>query len=120
MEAGGSFGMATSGSDGRAGKRPWRQHRPHCEDHSVKIGTSIQVDCSISEKLGPGERGDSEAFLVVLAGLRYAPPCPLSARRIFSGVNGISSMRTPTASKIALAMAGIGGVEHISPTPLPP
>ena len=49
-----------------------------------------------------------------------APPCSFSARRIFSGVNGISSMRTPTASKIALAMAGMGGVEHISPTPLPP
>ena len=47
-------------------------------------------------------------------------PCSFSARKTFSGVNGISSMRTPTASKIALAMAGMGGVEHISPTPLPP
>ena len=58
--------------------------------------------------------------IVVTAAFRSAPPRAFSARRIFSGVNGISSMRTPTASKIALAMAGIGGVEHISPTPLPP
>ena len=52
--------------------------------------------------------------------LHHALPRSFRARRIFSGVNGISSMRTPTASKIALAMAGMGGVEHISPTPLPP
>ena len=41
-------------------------------------------------------------------------------RRTFSGVMGSESTRTPTASKIALAMAGIGELAVISPTPLAP
>src|SRR5260221_162542 len=49
-----------------------------------------------------------------------APPCALIARSTFSGVIGRSSMRTPTALKIALATAGKIGLAHISPGPLAP
>jgi hypothetical protein len=42
------------------------------------------------------------------------------ARSTFSGVMGNSSMRTPTALKMALATAGSTGLAHISPGPLPP
>ncbi len=42
------------------------------------------------------------------------------ARSTFSGVIGRSSMRTPTALKIALATAGSTGLAHISPGPLAP
>ena len=48
------------------------------------------------------------------------PPRAFNARRTFSGVIGSSSMRTPTALKIALATAGSTGLAHISPGPLAP
>ena len=41
-------------------------------------------------------------------------------RSTFSGVIGSKSTRTPTASKMALAIAGIGELAVISPTPLAP
>jgi hypothetical protein len=52
--------------------------------------------------------------------LPAAPPRAFNARRTFSGVIGSSSMRTPTALKIALATAGSTGLAHISPGPLAP
>jgi hypothetical protein len=61
-------------------------------------------------------------FEVGEASLGAGRQCPRSckARKILSGVNGMVSMRTPTASKIALAMAGMGALAHISPGPLAP
>ncbi|GCC47867.1 hypothetical protein chiPu_0031898, partial [Chiloscyllium punctatum] len=53
-------------------------------------------------------------------GCGRAPPCALIARSTFSGVIGRSSIRTPTALKIALATAGSTGLAHISPGPLAP
>src|SRR6185312_10531044 len=43
-----------------------------------------------------------------------------SARRTFSGVMGRSVIWTPIASVTALAIAGIGGLAVISPTPFMP
>ena len=45
---------------------------------------------------------------------------PLSARRTFSGVIGVSSIRTPIASKIALAIAGITGLSGPWPASFAP
>src|SRR5690606_7757399 len=51
----------------------------------------------------------------------FGPPRSASSpRRIFSGVIGMVVTRTPQASKMAFAMAGIGELAVISPMPLAP
>src|SRR5258707_15802099 len=46
--------------------------------------------------------------------------CSSNARKTFSGVIGKSRMRTPTASSIALAIAGATVNAPVSPTPFAP
>jgi hypothetical protein len=50
----------------------------------------------------------------------YAASLASSARSTFSGVIGRSQICTPIASVTALAIAGIGGLAVISPTPFMP
>src|ERR1044071_1246455 len=51
---------------------------------------------------------------------RIAHVAASNARSTRSGVNGICVSRAPHASKIALAIAGIGALAVISPIPLAP
>ena len=63
------------------------------------------------ERYALDRRGDRSAAPMLLF---YAFPASFSARNTFSGLSGNVKILTPTALKIALAMAAIGGKQAIS------
>ena len=101
----GRLGLA----DARRAFEEQRLSQPEREEHRGRQTLVGQI-ALLAQPSGATPRAKPRPSLRSSVGISVTPfaACAFSARRMRSGVIGSVSTRTPTASKIALAIAGIG------------